>query len=1067
MNIKKFIVSAAAAIMLSAVPLLTSISASAETIKISESVVCEIGNEMLTSSDGVYGYYVDSKLNIAVIGQYSGSDSVVNIPAEIDGYPVIGILNGAFYQNTSITRAVIPEGIEFVGASYQSNINGAFEGCTNLSYITFPDSLWHIGYCAFKGTGLRSVTLPDSVFQIAGEAFADCTALTAVRLPEGIYDISDRCFKGCTSLRSINIPSTVVNIWGEAFADCTSLSSVVFPESLTMGDLGSYLSNSNYSSHSTSSPNGHYYCCQFKGCTSLRSVTLPDSMEIIPGGMFANSGLTNITIGSSTTYLASDAFEGCTFTNLYLPDNIDHIVANNNQFNYNNLDCMVTNKFSYKHNYGNPFYLSCYSEIEARGLWLEKRVDSGETDRNQNKIYNYYVYVEDGKEEIDIDDYVSFFSDNHKLYLPDTVTRIRTSGYGVSDYSLTNEITLGGGVMDIEDGALDVPKNLVAIHVSKAGRYSSYDGILYSDGGTTLVKFPSYYKQNDYTEIKIPYGTTTIANGAFFAANNFDKTTQKAYKLYIPETVTSIGENNFVYSTPAEIYGKPGSAAESFANEHNITFVSTDNTSDTEKYDYTETVIHKQTITRDNTNFTEPTFAGEYGEVVGTLVYTDSYGSVMTYEGVRAMLANYRSGTYTIGYRFTPDSHTAYGGEKTGTITLDMTKIPVSAPMVTITAESSRMLLSWAAVDEAIAYEINLVNGDSIEKVGDTTQTCYAYSDVTENESYSFLVRAYDGDTFSDYTDEDIVTAIIKSDDADPLAEVSVVAHNLILADNIGVNFYMSLPEDILSDTETYMKFTLPNGFVSRVFISEAKPELIDGKTCYKFPCYVAAAEMTDTITARLYYRGECSKEFTYSVTEYAQVILDNPEQYADSVPVVKAMLNYGSRSQVYFRHNTEALANEFLPAEERAVSNTEDIDLSAYKPAVTDNDSDLSFKGIVISLKSRIGMKLYFESESELALRDFTVTDGTNAILESRLATGTDENGFFLEVSNITAKDFDKSFTVSCGDLTVGNISVFSYIRQALSNSDSKLVEAAGSIYDYNRAVEAYIAAQQSSQTE
>lgn len=204
MNIKKIIVSAAAVIMLSAVPLLTPVSASAETITLWEAEVCEIGDEMLTSSDGEYGYYVDSTLNIAVIGGYNGSATTVNVPASIDGYPVIGIRNGAFYQNTSITRVVIPEGIEFVGSDFQGNNDGAFEGCTNLAYITLPDSLWHIGYDAFWGTGLRSVTIPENAVQISGGAFADCTALTTVRLPEGIYDINYRCFKGCTSLRSIN-----------------------------------------------------------------------------------------------------------------------------------------------------------------------------------------------------------------------------------------------------------------------------------------------------------------------------------------------------------------------------------------------------------------------------------------------------------------------------------------------------------------------------------------------------------------------------------------------------------------------------------------------------------------------------------------------------------------------------------------------------------------------------------------------------------------------------------------------------------------------------------------------
>lgn len=670
---------------------------------------------------------------------------------------------------------------------------------------------------------------------------------------------------------------------------------------------------------------------QFEGCTSLQSVTLPDSMTCIPFGMFKNSGLSSIKIGSSTTYIGSNAFYGCTFTDLYLPDGTEILGSSS----YLTLEeCEATDILSLPDSLDEQgFCVTCFpEEIEIRGKWTikPKPTESGE---------QRDVYFPEGKTEFSPDE-LSVFWLPVKAFLPDTVTKITA---GSSD-KLTS-LTLGGGVIDMELGALDNCPALEEINVSKAGKYLSYDGTLFSDGGYTFAKFPNKYKGSSYgVELTIPDGTKKIADGAFRGK------TSLWLSVYIPESVTEIGEENFYYTDSnstkeywhVEIYGKAGSEAERFANEHNITFH--DIAPAEEKYDYTASAVSPQEITRDNTNFTQPTFAGDHGEVKGTLVYTDNYGSVMTYEGVRAMLANYRSGTYTIGYRFTPDSDSVYGGEKTGTITLDMTRIPVSAPAVTITAESSRVLLSWTAVDEAIAYEINLVNGGNIVKVGDTTQTSYTYSDVTENESYSFLVRAYDGDTFSDYTDDDIVTAIVRADDVDPLTEVYVAAHNLILADIIGVNFYMSLPEEILNDSETYMKFSLPNGFVSRVFIGDAKPETVDGKTCYKFPCFVAAAEMTDTITARLYYRGKSSEEFTYSVTEYAQVILDNPEQYADSVPVVKAMLNYGSRAQEFFGHNTECLANELLPAEERAVTEAADIDLSAYKPAVTDNDDALSF---------------------------------------------------------------------------------------------------------------------------
>lgn len=427
------------------------------------------------------------------------------------------------------------------------------------------------------------------------------------------------------------------------------------------------------------------------------------------------------------------------------------------------------------------------------------------------------------------------------------------------------------------------------------------------------------------------------------------------------------------------------------------------------------------------------------------------------------MLANFRSGTYTIGYRFTPDADSVYGGEKTGTITLDMTRIPVSAPVVKITAESSRVLLSWAPVDDAIAYEINLVDGDSFVKVGDTTQTSYAYTDVAENESYSFLVRAYDGDTFSDYTSEDIVTVIVKAENADPFAEVSVAGHSLILTDNIGVNFYMTLSEEILSDTGAYMEFRLPNETVSRVMVSAAEPVQLSGNTCYRFPCFVAASEMADTITARIVSNGKSSAEYTYSVIEYAQSILESPEKYTYTVPVVKAMLNCGTRAQEYFGHNTELLANSILPAEDKAVSEAGDIDLSAYGIAVTDNDETVSYKGMVISLQSKIVMKLYFDSKRELQLSDFSVLDGTRAVSNARLSVGTDANGFYIAISDITAAYFDKSFSVAVGNLYIGNVGVFSYLGQALNSSDSKLVDVSCSIYDYNCAIEDYLAAIQS----
>lgn len=204
MNIKKSIVSvvAAAAVFFAAIPLSAPMYASAETVYILNTPVCELGSQSLCSEDGAYKYYVDETQNVAVISQYNGADSVVNIPEEIDGYRVLGIANGAFTNNRTITSVVIPEGVEFVGTESwegnSTNFTGAFQACTNLTSVTLPDSLWHIGINAFLGTGLRSVTVPENVSYIGGSAFACCTSLTNVRLPEGITCITDNCFMDCT-----------------------------------------------------------------------------------------------------------------------------------------------------------------------------------------------------------------------------------------------------------------------------------------------------------------------------------------------------------------------------------------------------------------------------------------------------------------------------------------------------------------------------------------------------------------------------------------------------------------------------------------------------------------------------------------------------------------------------------------------------------------------------------------------------------------------------------------------------------------------------------------------------
>ncbi len=158
-----------------------------------------------------------------------------------------------------------------------------------------------------------------------------------------------------------------------------------------------------------------------------------------------------------------------------------------------------------------------------------------------------------------------------------------------------------------------------------------------------------------------------------------------------------------------------------------------------------------------------------------------------------------------------------------------------------------------------------------------------------------------------------------KCDDCDAIIDgigAKLAGYSLSLTGNIGVNFYMELSDKIIADENAYMQFTLPNGTVTKVPVSEAQTNttIKEGTTYYRFPCEVSSYEMTQDIKAQMFDgNGNCGKEYTYTVRDYAQYILNHVDLYVDTYPFAVAMLNYGACSQKYFNQAVEELANKYL----------------------------------------------------------------------------------------------------------------------------------------------------------
>ena len=263
--------------------------------------------------------FVETEDGALTLTGYTGSESLLSIPAEIAGKPVTAIGESCFAGMIRLKSVHIPEGVIQVG-------DYAFESCTALQKVYFPYSLKAIGDGTFSGCenlmladlqeGLESIgrgaflycdslvqlEFPETLTTLGEFAFAGCDALASVRFAgDKVTVLPDRVFYGCSSLSRLRLPESVSSVGKRAFSGCEKMEQFYFATPLTA--IGEYA---------------------FENCSKLANLDL--TTESIPVGLLSGCNeLSWFSVAEGTSGIAYGAFRNAGISDLSIPASVERI----------------------------------------------------------------------------------------------------------------------------------------------------------------------------------------------------------------------------------------------------------------------------------------------------------------------------------------------------------------------------------------------------------------------------------------------------------------------------------------------------------------------------------------------------------------------------------------------------------------------------------------------------------------------------------------------------------------------------------------------------------------------
>lgn len=487
------------------------------------------GREIIANGvtgDVNWSLYDDGELYIYGEGAMENFTSYTNQPwhAHRSSIRSINVSEGVTHVG-SYCFSVTAAKTAFISSSVISIGDAAFLSCPYLENATISYGVKTIGFSAFAYSGLKSITLPDSITEMKMYCFQECENLESVVISNNVSRLYGKTFYECTNLKTVAFGKKTTYLSESVFWGCTALESVYYG-----GTLKDWCSI--YISTETGNPLAYADKLYLNGELVPAELVIPDTCSSIRQyAFYGASFIESVVLPPSVASVDDSAFESCiNLKTINIPAKVKSI--NSHAFeNCNNLTAI---------------------NVDAKNECFSSDSDGVLYNKDKTELIQYPV----GRK-------------NTEFVVPDTVETI--GSYAFYGCKNLNKITLPQSVKRIEEYAFNGCTYLSTINVTDSVEYiggyaftnSGYyndranwdNGFLYLN--TLLI---AAEKKKVATDCKLYSKTTLVASNVFYS---FDITSisfndnlkyindsafqgcSKIKSINLPESLLTIGKYAF------------------------------------------------------------------------------------------------------------------------------------------------------------------------------------------------------------------------------------------------------------------------------------------------------------------------------------------------------------------------------------------------------------------------------------------------------------------------------------------------------------------------------------------